>query len=68
MTTIEIHVSPQGEVRLAPRGFAGASCDAATRALEAALGAIVERRRTSEFYAVESAAGVRIEARPGGSS
>ncbi|MBX3427549.1 MAG: DUF2997 domain-containing protein [Pirellulales bacterium] len=55
MTTIEILVSPRGEVRLEPRGFAGARCEAATRELEAALGAIVGRQRTAEFYAVDLA-------------
>lgn len=50
MKIIEVTVSPQGEVRLETKGFAGASCEAASRELVAALGATTKTQRTSEFY------------------
>ena len=36
--TIEIMVSPTGEIRIEAVGFVGTSCQAATKALEEALG------------------------------
>lgn len=56
MRTIEILVAPDGKTQLQTRGFAGASCLAASRALEAALGRLASDRLTSEYYATESAA------------
>jgi hypothetical protein len=49
--TIEVTVSPQGETRIETRGFTGATCREATRALEAALGLRQSEQLTSEFYA-----------------
>ncbi len=43
MKTIEIIVSPKGETRLETKGFAGASCQEASRFIEKALG-----RKTAE--------------------
>lgn len=48
---IEIVVSPKGETKLETRGFEGASCQDATRALEQALGAKTGESLTSEYYA-----------------
>jgi hypothetical protein len=50
MTTIELVISPTGEVRLQTRGYAGNGCLAASRELEAALGLPTSARLTSEFY------------------
>jgi len=50
MKTIQLIIDPQGEVRLETKGFAGASCREATRALEQALGLIQSDRPTSEMY------------------
>ena len=50
MKTIEIIVSPQGETRLETRGFAGASCQAASRLLEQALGIRQTEQLTAEFH------------------
>lgn len=49
--TIEVTISPQGETRIETRGFTGAACREATRALEAALGIRTSEQLTSEFYA-----------------
>ena len=48
--TIEVIVSPQGETRIETRGFAGSSCQEASRFLEQALGAKAAEQLTAEFY------------------
>ena len=48
--TIEVIVSPQGEVQLQTRGFAGASCQRASQFLEEALGAKTREQLTAEYY------------------
>ena len=48
---IEVTVSPQGETRIETKGFSGAKCQQATRALEAALGLRTGETLTAEFYA-----------------
>ncbi len=50
MKTIEIIVSPQGELTLQTKGFAGASCREASKALEQALGAVRSEKATAEMY------------------
>lgn len=47
---IEIIVSPKGETKLETRGFEGAGCQEATRALEQALGAKTGESLTGEYY------------------
>jgi 4-hydroxy-3-methylbut-2-en-1-yl diphosphate synthase IspG/GcpE len=47
---IEVIVNPKGETTVATKGFAGASCQQASRFLEDALGLRVREERTSEFY------------------
>ena len=47
---IEIIVSPKGETKLESKGFAGGSCQDATRAFEAALGKTTGESLTSEYY------------------
>lgn len=47
---IEVIVSPQGETRLKTRGFAGAACQQATQAMEAALGLKQSETLTAEFH------------------
>lgn len=54
MKTIEILISPTGEVRLETKGFTGAECRQASEFLEAALGHRVNEQLTSEFYAQEN--------------
>ena len=52
--TIEIIVSPQGETRLQTKGFAGASCQDASRFIESALGEKLSDRSTAERYQVSA--------------
>ena len=47
---IEITVSPDGETRVETKGFSGASCRSASRALEQALGSQAEEQLTREYF------------------
>ena len=47
--TIEITVSPIGDISIEAVGFQGADCEKATRFLEEALGQINKRERKPEF-------------------
>ena len=48
--TIEVIVSPNGETKIETRGFAGSSCQQASRFLEEALGTRAAEQLTAEFY------------------
>ena len=48
--TIEVFVSPHGDIRIDALGFQGADCAQATRFLEEVLGAIVQQEKKPEFY------------------
>ena len=48
--TIEVVVSPAGDVQLETKGFVGANCLAASAAMEKALGLAVSDERTAEFF------------------
>ena len=48
--TIEVTVSPKGETKIETRGFAGSSCQEASRFLERALGTRAREQLTDEFY------------------
>ena len=51
---IEITVSPQGDVKVRTKGFAGRSCVDASREIEQALGEQVgPATRTAEYYQTE---------------
>ncbi len=50
MKTIEIIVSPDGQVKLQTKGFAGPSCQEASHFLEQALGTKTGDQPTSEFH------------------
>ena len=47
---IEILVAPEGTVRIETRGFTGPTCQAATRALERALGLTIHEVLTAEYH------------------
>jgi hypothetical protein len=47
---IEIIVSPAGELTLQTKGFAGATCRDASKAMEQALGSIQSDTPTAEMY------------------
>ena len=48
--TIEIIVSPNGDISIDALGFTGADCETATRYLEEALGVIGTRERKPEYH------------------
>jgi hypothetical protein len=58
---IEVVITPEGEVRLTTHGLKGQSCLSETEALEKALGRVVQREKTSEFY--QQDAGARVGAK-----
>lgn len=47
---IEVTVSPQGDVTVQTKGYAGADCQQASKFLEHALGVNTSERLTAEFY------------------
>ena len=49
--TIEIIISPQGQVQIDAVGFKGPDCELATRFLEEALGTIGPKTRKLRFFA-----------------
>lgn len=48
--TIEIIVSPDGQLKIDAVGFHGADCEQATRFLEAALGQVKTSQKKPEYY------------------
>ena len=48
--TIEVVVSPQGQVQIDAVGFKGPDCELATRFLEEALGAVAKKTKKPEFH------------------
>ena len=53
--SIEVLVSPTGEIKIDAVGFKGADCEQATKFLEAALGLICEKRRKPEYHQTRTA-------------
>ncbi len=54
LRSISVTVSPTGEVTVEAVGFKGASCEAATRAIEEALGKVSKRTAKQERYQAET--------------
>lgn len=54
MKTIEVIVSPQGEVSVETKGFAGSSCREASQLIEQALGQRIGEQLTAEFHQAHS--------------
>ena len=48
--TIEVLVSPSGQITVQTRGFAGDACRHASKALEQALGPVEREQLTAEFH------------------
>ena len=48
--SIEVIVSPTGEIKIDAVGFKGADCEQATRFLEEALGMPTHRQRKPEYH------------------
>jgi hypothetical protein len=53
--TIEVIVSPAGDISINAVGFKGADCERATKAMEEALGAVSNRTKKPEYYARNTA-------------
>lgn len=49
--TIEVIVSPTGEIQIDALGFKGADCEQATRYLEEALGVVCYQVKKPEYHA-----------------
>jgi hypothetical protein len=47
---IHVRISPTGEIQVEAHGFMGKGCEAATKAIEEALGNTRERTRKPEFW------------------
>lgn len=54
MKTIEIIVSPKGEIAVTTRGFTGSSCRDASKFVEQALGQRTDERLTADFHQTQS--------------
>jgi hypothetical protein len=52
--TIEIIVSPAGQMTVKTQGFLGSSCRDASRLIEQAMGQPASEKLTAEFYQTES--------------
>lgn len=50
MKTVEILISPAGQVIIDATGFRGPDCEKATAFLEKALGELAGKQRKPEFY------------------
>jgi hypothetical protein len=59
--SIEITVSPAGQITVQTTGFAGPSCRDASRLLELALGKQASEQLTAEFHQSAHEQAVRIE-------
>jgi hypothetical protein len=53
--SIEVTVSPSGDIAINAVGFQGADCEKATKALEEALGVASNRVKKPEYYALRTA-------------
>lgn len=54
MRSIEVIVSPEGEVKIEAVGYKGQGCEKATAALEAAMGIPGTRKKKPEYQAQET--------------
>lgn len=52
--TIEVSISPTGEVEVKVTGCAGPSCADLTKAIEQALGTVTADRKTPDYYRQEA--------------
>ena len=50
MRTIQVIVSPTGEIKIDAVGFQGADCEKATAFLEQALGRVSGKQKKPEYY------------------
>ena len=48
--TIEVTISPNGEIQIDAVGFKGPDCEKATKFLEEALGVVAQKQKKPEFH------------------
>ena len=53
--SIEVLVTPTGEIKIDAVGFKGADCEQATKFLEAALGLVNERTKKPDYHQTRTA-------------
>lgn len=51
MKQIHVTIAEDGSIKIEGKGFKGAECAKATKALEEALGVAGDRKKTPEWYA-----------------
>lgn len=56
---IQVRISPKGEISVEAEGFRGKGCEAATRALEDALGKRGSRNLKPAYYQTEGATNIQ---------
>lgn len=61
MKTIIVTISPKGETKIETKGFSGTSCQAASRALEEALGTRADERLTAEYHSARTDSHLRSQ-------
>ncbi|QDT55866.1 hypothetical protein Pan44_39140 [Caulifigura coniformis] len=64
MKSIELIISPNGQIRLETLGFTGTDCLPAAEFLRKGLGHIVGETRTQAFYAASTDAGLPLPSTP----
>lgn len=52
--SIDIIVSPNGDISIESTGFKGKGCEKATLAIEAALGTVTNRKKKPEYHSIET--------------
>ena len=55
MRIIEVVISPKGDTTVTTKGFSGAACRDASRALEEALGQRIGEQFTAEYHQAQAA-------------
>jgi hypothetical protein len=53
LKTITLVISTTGETQLQTQGFQSSSCQAASRALEQALGLVTDEQKTAEYFTAQ---------------
>ncbi len=60
---IRLIIGVDGTVTIEPTGFTGPACEAATKAIEEALGEVVDRKKKPEYYQTQQKQSGTIGAR-----
>lgn len=63
---LEISIDDDGNVTIKVVGVAGPDCLKLTKEIEEALGIVVDRQRTNEFYQEKPQVGERVDQQGGG--